>query len=161
MGLGAGHDDPFRSPAESLLSLQSIYPTLPRAKLTFLQKGIGLINPLSQFTPLLQLLIGRLPGPFSLKAVKRDGRKEERAAKNERTSNKIPPIDLHYKPSISLQRPRIFFLNHCHCFSLSCALNLLFLRPLKFEKPAIQFKIKSKIPDFERGKARILITGTP
>jgi hypothetical protein len=30
-----------------------------------------------------------------------------------------------------------------------------------FEKCSIMFKVKSKIPDFERGKARILTTGIP
>jgi hypothetical protein len=30
-----------------------------------------------------------------------------------------------------------------------------------FEKCSILFKIKSKIPDFERGKARILTAGIP
>ena len=30
-----------------------------------------------------------------------------------------------------------------------------------FEKCSILFKVKSKIPDFERGKARILTTGIP
>jgi hypothetical protein len=103
MGLGAGHDDSVRSLAESLFSLKPVYTTLPRAKLTFPQKGVGLINPLCKLTPFLQLLIGRLPGLFSLKAVKRGWRKDNRATKDERTSEKNSPIDLHTKPSISFQ----------------------------------------------------------
>jgi hypothetical protein len=36
-----------------------------------------------------------------------------------------------------------------------------FLSYETFEKCSILFKVKSKIPDFERGKPRILTTGIP
>jgi hypothetical protein len=66
------------SPTESLLSLSPIHPTLSGAELTILEEGIGLLNPVSQFTFHLQFLIGWNPlNLLLLSSMKRNRRKEE------------------------------------------------------------------------------------
>jgi hypothetical protein len=67
-----------RSPTESLFSFLPIHPTHPWTELTILEEGIGLLDPLSQFTFPLQFFIGR--NPFLLlflRGMERESRKEE------------------------------------------------------------------------------------
>jgi hypothetical protein len=96
MGLGAGNHNSVRSPAKALFSFKPIDTTLPRAKFTFLEYGIGLINPLGQLSLILQFLIGRMPGLSILRAVNRDGRNEEGTTDDERILKELSASYLHF-----------------------------------------------------------------
>ncbi len=81
MGLGAVNHGFDRSPAEPFFALLPIYPALPGTELAILEDTIGLFDPLSKFTLLLQFLISWKPSfslfPFGMKGY---GREEQRAA---------------------------------------------------------------------------------
>jgi hypothetical protein len=65
------------SPTKPLFSLLPIHSTLSGAELTILEEGIGLLNPLSQFTLHLQFLIGWNPSSLlPLTSTKRNRGKE-------------------------------------------------------------------------------------
>jgi len=85
-----------RSPTESLDTLVPIHAALPWAELAILEEGIGLLNPLSQFTLHLQFLIGWNPIcilPLSRKTG--NGREKKRTPYQERTSNEISAREVH------------------------------------------------------------------
>jgi hypothetical protein len=95
MGLGTGNHNPVRSAAKPLFSFEPLDTTLPWAKSTFLQYGIGLINPLGQLSLVLQILVGRMPGLSILRAVNRDGRNEEGTTEDERILKELSTSYLH------------------------------------------------------------------
>jgi hypothetical protein len=67
------------SPTESFFSLLPIHSTLSGAELTILEEGVGLLDPLSQFTLHLQFLISWNPlNLLLLPSMKRNRRKENR-----------------------------------------------------------------------------------
>ena len=102
MGLSAENHDSGRSPAEPPFSLLPIHSTLPWAELALLEDGVGLLDPLSQFTLTLQFLIGRMPLlSLFLLGVKGDRRDEQRATQDESPFDEIPAGDLRIRHSIT------------------------------------------------------------
>jgi hypothetical protein len=93
-----------RGLAEPSFSFSPIHPTPTGAEVTVLKDTVSFLDSLSQFTLLLQLMVGWNPLliPFSL-GVKGGRREEERSAHNESTLNEIPACNFHRRPSINVK----------------------------------------------------------
>jgi hypothetical protein len=92
VGLGAIDHHLRRGLAESFFALQPIHATLPGTELARLENGVGLFNPPRQLTLFLQNVIGGSPwGLVFFTGVKRDGRTEKGAAKDEGIFDEVPP----------------------------------------------------------------------
>jgi hypothetical protein len=85
-----------RGLAKSFFALEPIHAALPGTKFARLKDSVGLFNPLRQFTLALQCVVGGPPlcSVFFV-GMKRDGRAENVAAKDERTSEEISARYLH------------------------------------------------------------------
>jgi len=110
MGLSAENHDSGWGPAETSFALLPIHPTLPGTEFALLKDGVGLLDPLSQFTLTLQFLIGRMPSlSLFLFGMKGDRREKQRATQDERTFDEIPARDLRIRHSITSKAIGPFF----------------------------------------------------
>ena len=109
MGLGTVDDDITGRLAKSLFSLQPIHATLPGTEFARLENSVGLFNPLRQLTLILQCVIGGPPRFFVFFiGVKRDGRAEKGAAKDERTFKEISARYRHLGHPLRLRASALF-----------------------------------------------------
>jgi hypothetical protein len=95
MGMGAENDRLQRGPTESFLSLFSIDPATPRTEFAVFKQGIGLLNPLGQFTFSLQRLVSWKPVLFFLYRMRTGGREEQRAAKEKGILDEMAACQSH------------------------------------------------------------------
>ena len=96
VGVGAEDHHFGGSPAEAFLSLLSVDSAPPGTELTAIEGIIGLLDPLSQFSLLLQFLISWMPFFLLLLFGTRGGWEEKQgAAQKEKTFNEIAAREFH------------------------------------------------------------------
>jgi len=88
--------------AESSFAILPIYATPTGAKLALLKQRVGLLDPMCQFTVLLQFPIGGIPSlSWFSRCIKRPVRQKQRASQDDRALYEISPRQLHkVKPRI-------------------------------------------------------------
>jgi hypothetical protein len=96
MGMKAVYHRVYRGLTESPLALEPIHTALPGAETAMLKNSVGFFYPFKKFALFFQLIVGREPRlDISSLCVKRNGRKEEGAAQEDRPFDKITASDVH------------------------------------------------------------------
>jgi len=100
MGVSAEDHGFDRSSTQPSITLLPIHPTTAWTKLALLKDGIGLLDPLSEFTFMLEFGIHGKPSLRLFFGIESGRSQKQRAAQEERILDEIPTGNLFDKHSI-------------------------------------------------------------